>query len=112
MTDAEFVLWRALSRRQLDRLKFRRQAPIGPYIVDFFCGERRLAIEVDGGQHGRQGERLADARRDGWLAAHGVRVIRFQNDEVLSNLDGVCTAILAAAEQVDGSHPSPKPAVP
>jgi len=111
LTDAEFRLWRVLSRRQLEGLKFRRQAPIGPYIVDFFCAERRLAVEVDGGQHSRYAKLQADARRDAWLTEHGVRVVRFQNDEVLSNLDGVCSAILTAAVE-DGMYPSPKPALP
>jgi very-short-patch-repair endonuclease len=93
MTDAERTLWKALRDRQLDGHKFRRQHPIGPYILDFFCEERRLAIEVDGGQHTAE----RDAPRTAWLAGHGIRILRFWNNDVLNNLPGVLETICAEA---------------
>ncbi len=89
MTDAERKLWSALRDRQIDGLKFRRQHPIGPYVLDFLCEERRLAVELDGGQHTAE----KDAARTAWLADHGVRVIRFWNNDVLTNLPGVVEMI-------------------
>lgn len=93
-TDAEIRLWSRLRRKQLAGFRFRRQHPLGSYIVDFFCPEARLIVEVDGGQHGE--ENAHDARRTEWLEARGYRVARFWNNEVLSNTDGVLTAILVA----------------
>ena len=89
MTDAERKLWSALRDRQIDGLKFRRQHPIGPYVLDFLCEERLLAVELDGGQHTAE----KDAARTAWLADHGVRVIRFWNNDVLTNLPGVVEMI-------------------
>jgi very-short-patch-repair endonuclease len=93
-TDAEIRLWSRLRRKQLAGFRFRRQHPLGSYIVDFFCPEARLIVEVDGGQHGE--ENAHDARRTEWLEARGYRVVRFWNNEVLSNTDGVLTTILVA----------------
>jgi very-short-patch-repair endonuclease len=90
MTDAERKLWYALRDRRFARFKFRRQAPVGRFIVDFICFEQRLVIEVDGGQHA---DSLSDQRRDRWFAANGYRVLRFWNNEVLKNLDGVMTLL-------------------
>jgi very-short-patch-repair endonuclease len=90
MTDAERALWSRLRNAQLDRHKFRRQAPLGPFVLDFFCESERLAIEVDGGQHA---ESESDARRTAWLVARGCRVIRFWNNDVLRNIDGVLERI-------------------
>ena len=92
-TDAERRLWRHLRRKGLNGLRFRRQAPIGPYIADFYCAAQSLVIEVDGGQHGAS----ADAARDTWLALHGYRVLRFWNNDVLSNTEAVLAAILEGA---------------
>jgi len=86
MTDAEQALWRVLRSRQFEGHKFRRQAPLGPYIADFCCFEARLIIEVDGGQHSGS---AADEGRDVWFEAQNFRVIRFWNHEVLSNIEGV-----------------------
>jgi len=91
MTDAERRLWRELRCGSLGA-RFRRQVPIGPYIVDFACFPRRLVIEIDGGQH------LGDTRdqaRDAWLADQGFRVLRFWNHEVLKNVEGVLEVIAA-----------------
>ena len=89
MTDAERVLWRALRRKQLDAMRFRRQQPIGPYVADLYCAAARLVVEVDGGQHAEG----ADATRDAWLAALGYGVLRFWNNDVLGNIEGVIETI-------------------
>jgi len=89
-TDAETVLWNRIRNRQIDGNKFVRQVPILGYICDFVCRERRLVIEVDGGQHN---ESAADAVRDRRLMDEGYRVLRFWNNDVLGNTEGVLTAI-------------------
>ena len=93
LTDAELILWRHIRGRQLKGHKFRRQAPIGKYIVDFVCFENRLVIELDGGQHTRQ--RDYDHQRDQWLFSQGFRVIRFWNHEVLQNIEAIKSVIMA-----------------
>lgn len=89
MTDAERRLWGNLRQRTLG-FRFRRQAPIGPYITDFVCFEKRLVVEVDGGQH--WGSR-SDQARDAWLREQGFTVLRFWNHEVLENTEGVTEVI-------------------
>ena len=91
-TDAERLLWYRLRRGQLG-VKFRRQAPIGPY-VDFVCFQRRLVIELDGGQHRPPAKRAYDARRSWWLQTQGFRVLRFWDSEVLTDIEGVLNRIL------------------
>jgi very-short-patch-repair endonuclease len=91
-TDAEIVLWNRIRNRQIDGHKFVRQEPIGGYVCDFVCRERFLIIEVDGGQHS---ESAADVVRDRRLAEGGYRVLRFWNNDVLGNLEGVLTTIQA-----------------
>jgi very-short-patch-repair endonuclease len=86
-TDAERILWQHLRLRQLGRYKFRRQQPLGPYIVDFVCLEKRLIVEVDGGQH--NSHHADDERRNAWLEQQGFRVLRFWNNEVLQNIEGM-----------------------
>ena len=100
-TDAEKLLWRRLSRRQLGGYKFSRQMPVGPFTCDFMCREAKLVIEVDGGQHGA----LRDAARDRLIEADGFRVLRFWNNEVLGNTDGVLLSILRVLQ--DGPPPAP-----
>ena len=92
LTDAEKRLWSKIRNKQIEGHRFRRQAPIGPYVVDFFCPKRKLVIELDGGQHATQME--ADAERTAWLETKGYRVIRFWNNEVFENLDGVLQSII------------------
>jgi very-short-patch-repair endonuclease len=96
MTNAERKLWFALRDRRSAGFKFRRQVPIDRFIADFICFEARLVVEVDGGQHA---ESLRDQWRDRWFAENGFRVVRFWNNEVLSNLEGVLTVLLAELEQ-------------
>jgi len=106
MTDAEQALWRRLRNRQLGGTRFRRQAPVGPFVADFLCHERKLIVEVDGGQHsGAQ----SDLRRNAWLQANGYTVLRFWNNEVLQQMEGVLEAIAAGSRSDQCPHPSPPP---
>ncbi|NRD88672.1 DNA-cytosine methyltransferase [Sphingopyxis sp. BSNA05] len=90
MTDAESKLWSRLRNRQLDNVKFVKQFPIGPYVADFAARSIRLAIELDGGQHS-EGK---DAERTKIIEAHSYRVIRFWNNDVMENVEGVLEAIV------------------
>ncbi len=92
MTEPERILWRLLRDRRLQGLKFRRQAPLGPYIVDFLCIERKLVIELDGSQHI---DSARDARRDRWLTEEGYRVKRFWNGELLHERQSVLDTVAA-----------------
>ena len=103
MSDAEQKLWQCLRCRQLAGCRFRRQHPVGPYIVDFACLERHLLIEVDGGQHN---ESRTDARRDVLLRNKGFAILRFWNNDVLENLEGVCDVIL---RHLGDTHPPSRP---
>ncbi len=89
-TDAETVLWNQIRNRQISGHKFVRQEPVGSYICDFVCRERHVIIEVDGGQHS---DSAADVIRDQRLTAEGFKVLRFWNNEVLGNLEGVLVTI-------------------
>ena len=100
MSDAESKLWQELRLRQLDGVRFRRQHPLGRYIVDFVCLERRLIVEVDGEQHTQEAHVAHDERRDRWLSAEGYRVMRFQTVEVYQNLDGVAQTIWGALQEM------------
>jgi very-short-patch-repair endonuclease len=99
MSNAERKLWQALRLKQLDGARFRRQHPIGPYIVDFVCLEKRLIVEVDGPQHTEESHVARDARRDRWLRIEGYRVMRFQTINVYQNLGGVVDTIWAALRE-------------
>ena len=100
LTDAERRLWYRLRAHRFDGNKFKRQVPVGPYVVDFACLGRKLVVEVDGGQHA---ENLRDKTRDDYLRTKGFRVLRFWNNDVLTNTQGVLEVILSALEQ----SPSP-----
>ncbi len=93
-TEAERKMWSLLRRRQFVGNKFRFQSPIGQYIVDFVCHSKRLIVEIDGGQHQQRAEE--DAVRTSWLQGRGYRVLRFWNNEVLTNSEGVAEVILEA----------------
>jgi very-short-patch-repair endonuclease len=103
MTDAERLLWRHLRQRQMAGLKFRRQHPLGRFIVDFVCIEAALVIEVDGGQHGER--EAEDAARTAWLNSQGYRVLRFWNNEILDNIDAVRQAVWNLLEEDQGRDP-------
>jgi very-short-patch-repair endonuclease len=104
MTDAEKVMWSRLRNRRLSGFKFKRQWTIGSHVVDFCCIERRLVIEIDGGQHTPE----RDARRTRSLNRLGYRVVRYWNNDVLQNVHGVLTDLLAKIE----THPHPGPLRP
>ena len=89
-TDTEKLIWRHLRAKQMEGLKFRRQQPIGNYVVDFICLEKSLVIEADGGQHA---DNTKDEERDVWLTSEGFKVLRFWNNEVLTNMEGVLEVI-------------------
>ena len=92
MSSVERVVWSVLRARGLGGFKFRRQVPIGPFIVDFLCVEHRLIVEIDGESHG---ERLDyDRGRDNYLSHQGYRIVRIQNDDVLNNLEGAMRHLL------------------
>jgi len=100
-TDAERLIWRHLRAGRFDGHKFKRQQPLGSYIGDFVCFEAMLIVELDGGQHADQVNE--DAERTAWLESQGFRVLRFWNNDVLANTEGVLERILAALS------PSPQP---
>ena len=103
-TDAERKLWARLRDRRLEGTKFRRQHPLGPFIVEFCRPETKLVIELDGGQHASQRE--DDALRTAFLHSEGYRVLRFWNNDVLVNIDGVLHRIVDALRD---PHPAPLP---
>jgi very-short-patch-repair endonuclease len=103
MTDAERMMWFQLRDRRLGGFKFKRQWTIGRYVVDFCCIEQHLVVEIDGGQHSE----ARDAGRTAALESDGYRVVRCWNNDVLENLEGVLTSLLAELQQVP--HPGPLP---
>lgn len=104
-TDAEQLLWRHLRNRLFMGTKFKRQQIIGPYIVDFVCFEQRLIVELDGGQHAENME--CDTRRTVFLESQGFRVMRFWNNEVLSNLESVLETVRSGLTRIS-PHPRPR----
>jgi len=104
MTEAERLLWKHLRAHRLDGQKFRRQQPIGPYVVDFVHLGAKVIVEADGGQHN---ESESDEVRDTWLRGQGFKVLRFWNDQILQSTDSVLDVIWAA---VSPSPPGPSPA--
>jgi very-short-patch-repair endonuclease len=107
MTDAERKLWFYLRLLPLEKSHFRRQGTIGPYFADFACHEKRLIIEVDGRQHNLPAHAAADAARTEFLTAQGYRVLRFWNNEVLQEIEGVMTVILEALSAACPPPPTP-----
>ena len=111
MTEAEQKLWRYLRQLPRGSSHFRRQATIGPYFADFACHTQRLVIEVDGGQHNGDRHAARDADRTAYLQAHGYRVLRFWNHDVLCNIEGVMTVIYQAISD-SSTRPTPDPSPP
>jgi very-short-patch-repair endonuclease len=95
-TDAEKKLWSRLRKLDVDGSHFRRQVPIGPYIADFACMAARLLIEIDGSQHAEDHQQAHDEARTRWLENEGYRVLRFWNNDIGKNIDGVMEAVYAA----------------
>lgn len=109
MTDSETQLWWLLRSRQLMNIKFRRQVPIGPWIVDFVCFEQKLIVEADGNQHA---ESQRDQTRDVDLQERGFRILRFWNNEIIANPEGVLEKIIdtiEASPSPRGLRPRPSP---
>jgi len=110
-TWAERVLWKHLRDRGVGGAKFRRQFGVGPYILDFYCAEAMLAVELDGDVHGQPQQERHDRRRDEFVADLGIKVLRFWNEEVRANLDGVLEEILRAVQRrTTTPHLNPLPA--
>ncbi|RRV49941.1 endonuclease domain-containing protein [Stutzerimonas stutzeri] len=107
LTDCERLLWRRLRNRGLAGFKFRRQHPWPPYVLDFYCAELRLVVELDGGQH-YDAALARDQLRTAHLERQGLEVLRFSNLDVLQNLEGVLTELLRWIE-ARAPHPSPLP---
>jgi very-short-patch-repair endonuclease len=108
-TEAEKRLWKHLKTKQLDGIKFQRQEPVGKYIVDFVSFDKRLVIELDGGQHAGD---ISDAARDAWLCTQGFRVLGIWNNEIFENPEGILEEILKkcqAKNEVGDYSPSPHP---
>jgi len=105
-TEAERALWNHLRFWQVDGYKFRRQQPLGKYIVDFVCLEKSLIVEVDGGHHADQIE--YDSERDAWLQAQGFSILRFWNNDILQNISSVTEAILNNLKSTPFLSPSPQ----
>ena len=97
-TESEQILWSWLRNNQLNGAKFRRQQPLGNYVVDFVCFDKKLIIEIDGGQHNDDQIIEQDKERTRWLQSEGFRVIRFWNNDVLGNIDGVIMNIRKALD--------------
>ena len=104
-TDAERMLWHHLRDRRLDGWKFRRQHPVGPYVLDLYCADANLVIEIDGGQHDDDEHRKHDEKRTACLVSQGLKVMRFWNNEVMENTLGVLEAI----RELLGPSPQPSP---
>ena len=104
-TAAESILWSELRNRQIDGWKFKRQVPFGYFILDFFCCDARLAVEVDGATHSTAKEVADDAQRTAFLQENSVHVLRFSNSDVTENIDGVLEMIYLQL----GQQPAPSP---
>ncbi len=108
MGTPEATLWNALRALRPLGYHFRRQVPLGRYYADFACHAQRLVIEVDGDTHGSVEAQRYDVERDRFIAGEGYRVLRVPNDEVIGNIEGVMTLVLAALEQTPTLNPSPQ----
>jgi very-short-patch-repair endonuclease len=103
MTDAESLLWRLLRGRRMGGAKFRRQHPLGRYILDFYCIEKKLCLELDGGQHADALE--YDRSRDAWIRDQGIRVLRFWNNQMLAETEAVLEVIYGAIVEDQSATP-------
>ncbi|UVK41706.1 endonuclease domain-containing protein [Mesorhizobium sp. AR10] len=110
MTDAELKLWNELRAHRLMGMSFRRQVPIGPYIIDFACSAHRLIVEVDGSQHADAEHLRHDEARSAYLKANGWTILRFWNDDVIRDIDNVCQHIVIVAGLAGADMPASEPA--
>ena len=101
MSLPEVLLWKAIRRRKLDRLHFRRQHPMGPYVIDFYCDAAKLAVEVDGSSHHFGDRPVRDARRDAWLREQGIAVLRLPARLILRDVDDAVRTIVGFLEYGD-----------
>ena len=109
MTNAEAMMWQLLRNRRLAGAKFRRQHPLGRYILDFYCDETKLCVELDGSQH--MDELAYDKHRDQWIQSQGIQVLRFWNNQVLNETEGVMEVIYRALDVLTCTlTPCPSPA--
>lgn len=108
-TDAENLLWSKTRSRQFEHIKFRRQHPIPPYVVDFVCLKHKLVIELDGGEHNKEKNKLYDRKRSLFLECKGYTVIRFWNNVILEHIDDVLEEIYWNLIRLGDPHPSPLP---
>jgi len=99
LTPAESYLWSYLQMRQLRGRKFRRQHSVGPYILDFYCPSEKLAVELEGATHDHEAAQTYDTKRSAFLEGLGIRTLRFENEEVRKNMEGVLRAIEARFER-------------
>jgi len=106
-TDCERILWRRLRNRKFADYKFRRQHPIDPYVLDFYCPALKLTIELDGSGHDSRLRQIHDKRRERFLTGQGIAIVRFWNHQVREELDSVLEAISLALEERALSNPSP-----
>jgi very-short-patch-repair endonuclease len=106
MTRAETLLWRYLKAHHIDGLGFRRQVPMQAYVADFACHSTRLIVELDGESHNFESRQRSDGQRDEWFRSQGYTVLRFTNEQVLTNLEGVVAAIREASACMLASPPS------
>jgi len=104
-TPAEYFFWSHIRCRQVAGFKFRRQFPLGEYVVDFICLDKKLIVELDGGQHNTDESEHYDARRTKWLNEKGYRVVRFWNNDVMNNMEGVMERLF----EVLSPPPQPSP---
>ena len=102
-TYAEYFLWSKLRNKQLNGNKFYRQFSVGPYILDFYCFDKKVAIELDGGQHAETGHQLYDHKRIQFLNQQEIKVIRFWDNEVIKNRDGVLETIQTFITSISNS---------
>jgi len=100
MTVAERALWHCLRRKQLDGYRFRRQHPIGRFVLDFYCPALKLAVELDGAQHYSVDGKASDSERSAWLQTQGIQVLRFLNQEVFEDMDNVIKAIRNKIQEI------------
>lgn len=106
MTDAEKLVWTSLRNGNLEGFKFRRQVPFGSFILDFYCAEKKIVIEADGGQHYSKQGKEADKIRDDYLASYGLKVLRYSDKDILTNIRTVLEEIFRLTEERN-PHPAP-----